>query len=53
VFEDSLHAVQTAKAAGFRTVGIYDAASESTQEELKKVSDVYVRSLKEVQAELL
>ncbi len=51
VFEDSLHAVQTARAAGFHTVGIYDAASESKQEELKKVSDVYVRSLKEVQAE--
>jgi hypothetical protein len=28
VFEDALHALRTAKAAGFPTVGVYDAASE-------------------------
>jgi HAD superfamily hydrolase (TIGR01509 family) len=42
VFEDALHALWTAKNAGFKTVGIYDATSENTQEEIKEISDVYM-----------
>lgn len=42
VFEDALHALWTAKNAGFKTVGIYDATSEDKQEEIKDISDVYM-----------
>ena len=41
VFEDSLLAVQTAKAAGFPTVGIYDR-NNFGQEELRRISDYYI-----------
>ena len=47
IFEDALHAVLTARKAGFKTVGIYDAASEAKQTELKKFCDIYVMSPKE------
>ena len=45
VFEDSLYALRTAKAAGFRTVGVYDADGEPDQEGLKEEADVYGQSL--------
>lgn len=45
VFEDGLYAIKTARAEGFRTVGIYDSVSEADQEELMKYSDFYYRSL--------
>ncbi len=45
VFEDSLYALRTAKAAGFRTVGVYDADGEPDQEGLKEEADVYGLSL--------
>lgn len=41
VFEDSFLALETAKSAGFQTVGIYDQYS-SEQERLKKASDIYL-----------
>ena len=46
VFEDSLHAVRTAKKAGFATAAVYDV-SEKNQEELKKTADFYALSLGE------
>ena len=48
VFEDSLYALQTAKAAGFITVGVYDANGEADQPGLKKAADLYVKCLGEV-----
>ena len=48
VFEDSLYALQTAKAAGFITVGVYDANGEADQAGLKKTADLYVKCLGEV-----
>ena len=42
VFEDALHALITAKNAGFRTVGIYDAASADRQAEIRGVSEFYL-----------
>ena len=48
VFEDSLYALQTAKAAGFITVGVYDANGEANQAGLKKTADLYVKRLVEV-----
>lgn len=47
VFEDALHALRTAKAAGFRTAAVYDA-SEPDQEEMRRLSDYYIRSYKEM-----
>ncbi len=46
VFEDSLHAVRTAKKAGFGTAAVYDVG-EKNQEELKKAADFYALSLGE------
>ena len=42
VFEDALHALITAKNAGFRTVGVYDAASADRQAEIRAVSEFYL-----------
>lgn len=44
VFEDALHAMRTAKNAGFRTVGIYDRYSRKEQEEIRKTADIYIES---------
>ena len=48
VFEDALHALQTAGKAGFRTVGIYDDASAGRQEEIRRASGCYIRSFREM-----
>ena len=42
VFEDALHALITAKGAGFRCVGVFDAASTDRQNEIRAVSDFYL-----------
>lgn len=47
VFEDSLYALKTAKAAGFVTVGVYDANGEPDQEGLKKTGDDYITDMNE------
>ncbi|MBR3641203.1 MAG: HAD family phosphatase [Oscillibacter sp.] len=48
VFEDALYAIRTAKAAGFRVAGVYDAAAEADQDEIRRISDYYVRSFEEM-----
>lgn len=48
VFEDALHAVQTAAAAGFRVTAIYDPASAAAAEELRKTADDYFMSFWEL-----
>ena len=48
VFEDALHAVQTAKAAGFRVCAVYDATSGADQAEIRRLSDYYIRSFEEL-----
>ena len=48
VFEDALHAVQTAKAAGFRVCGVYDPSAEADQEAIRSLSDYYIRSFEEM-----
>lgn len=50
VCEDSLYALQTARAAGFRTVGLYDADGESDQAGLREAAEVYLTSLTEFPA---
>ena len=49
VLEDSLYALQTAKAAGFRTVGVFDPIGEPDQGNLKQEAGQYVTSLSEVE----
>ncbi len=55
VFEDSLYALQTAKNAGFRVIGVYDAEGESAsnQKILMQESEIYMISYKEAVNELL
>lgn len=43
VFEDALHALKTAKADGFVTVGVFDIHEEN-QEELKTIADYYIEN---------
>ena len=48
IFEDALHAIRTAKAAGFRVCGVYDPSAEDDQEAIKSLSDYYIRSFEEM-----
>ncbi|MEA4902880.1 HAD family phosphatase [Desulfitobacterium sp.] len=45
VFEDALFAIQSAKNAGFRTVGVFDASNLENLDEIKKASDFYLEKL--------
>ena len=42
VFEDALHALRTAKDAGFVTVGVFDEASREVQDELRHTAGLYL-----------
>ena len=48
IFEDSLHAIETAAKAGFRICGVYDEASEEDQPAIQALSEYYVRSFEEM-----
>lgn len=48
VFEDALHAIRTAKAAGFRVCAVYDPSAEADREEIRRLADVYVESFEEL-----
>lgn len=47
VFEDALHAVKTAKAAGFPVIGVYDKA-ESEAKAVQIAADYYIHSFTEM-----
>lgn len=47
VFEDSLHAIETAKQAGFSVVSVYDKSSEKDQMKIKECSDFHINSMEE------
>jgi HAD superfamily hydrolase (TIGR01509 family) len=47
VFEDGLYAIDTANAAGFMTVGVYDVISEKDQDDIMERSDIYVEDLRD------
>ena len=49
VFEDVIHAIRTAKQAGFKVAGIYDEASKDDQEEIQKAADWYCREWPELE----
>ncbi len=44
VFEDDLTAIQTAKAASFKVVGVYDNYAQNHQSEIQSLSDYYIKS---------
>ena len=44
VFEDSLRAVRTASSAGFRVTAVYDEDSADVQDEIRSLSEFYIRS---------
>ena len=48
VFEDALHAAETAKKAGFVVVGVYDAGNEGNISRMKEVCDYYCNKMNEV-----
>ena len=47
VFEDSLYALKTARAAGYCTVGVFDVHGEEDQAGLKATAEVYLTALPE------
>lgn len=47
-FDDNIVALQTAKKAGCKTVGVFDKTSEEFLEEIKKTVDKYIFSFKEL-----
>ena len=48
IFEDALHAIETAKAAGFRVCGVYDPYAEAEQDKIRALSDYYIRSFEDM-----
>ncbi len=46
--DDNVNAVKTAKAAGMKAYGIYDASSAEYEDEMRAVSDCYIRNLSEM-----
>lgn len=48
VFEDSLFAIETAKSAGFRTVGVYDASSIHDRQRIMDTADCYINDWREI-----
>lgn len=44
VMEDSLHAIETARNAGFPIIAIHEAASASDEAEIRRIADVYLHS---------
>ncbi len=48
VFEDALHAAETAKRAGYTVVGVYDESGKRDKEKMKLVVDRYIMSFQEL-----
>ena len=42
VFEDSLFAIETAKSAGFRVFGVYDASSIHVKQSIIDTAEYYI-----------
>lgn len=48
VFEDALYAITTAKAAGFRVVGVWDPSEDKHTKEIQRIADIYIQSYHEM-----
>ncbi|NLA77270.1 MAG: HAD family phosphatase [Clostridiales bacterium] len=49
VFEDALYAIRTAKAAGFKVAAVYDKYSDSEQNEIKQLADLYAPLVRDLE----
>jgi HAD superfamily hydrolase (TIGR01509 family) len=47
VFEDALHAIKSAKAAGFPVAAVYDKSSYEDQKEIISIADIYLNSFED------
>lgn len=47
-FDDNLIALETARKAGCKTVGVYDAASAEDTPVIKQITDMYINSFEEL-----
>lgn len=48
IFEDAYYAIDTAKKAGYRVVAIEDYSAENEREQIKELSDYYVKDYSEI-----
>lgn len=48
VFEDALYAIETAKSAGYKVIGIEDYSAEDDREKIKKIVDFYAENYEQV-----
>lgn len=53
VFEDAIHAIKSAKAAGFCVTALYDKSSHEDQEEIKLIADIYLNSFEDWKEKLI
>ncbi|PTQ83613.1 HAD superfamily hydrolase (TIGR01509 family)/HAD superfamily hydrolase (TIGR01549 family) [Trichococcus patagoniensis] len=44
IFEDALHAIETATSAGFRVVGVYDESAAQDRERIEALTEQYIYS---------
>lgn len=45
VVEDSLHCIETAKKAGFRTIAVFDEIARNDLDKIRKISDYYINDM--------
>ncbi len=50
VFEDAIHAIRTAKEAGFVTIGVYDEASAAFRQEAEALCDLFLPAFQDFDA---
>ena len=51
VFEDALHAIKTAKAAGFSVCGVFDLTEAHNKDLIRELCDVYTEGFEALKAE--
>lgn len=49
VFEDALHAVRTAKLAGFPVLAVADATQKPFEQEIRQIADIYIETFAEME----
>ena len=51
VFEDAIHALETAKQAGFYTVAVYDPSADKDWKQLQEEADISVTDMRQLIAD--
>lgn len=49
VFEDALHAIETAKRAGFKVAGVFDESSIGDIDRIREICDIYLEDMSELE----